>query len=337
MRILVGASARIHVRADTRSPASSPGRDIAAYSTWVQLPIVIFVGARYCVARFFQAMRCVILIVLAAAAIIGPIAFTQAKEESARAGAEGDGAMDAAWLPMPEEMVDALLRTARVSKRDVVIDLGSGDGRIPLAAAAKYGANSIGIEFDAEMIAASRKRADEQGMAGRVEFRQADWYDADLSKATVVTMFLTEAQNAKLRPKLLKLKPGTRVAAYKHGIPEWEPDEIVSIGEHKGMLWVVPVNVAGNWRLHLTEGRGVRDLAVALTQRYQRVEGDVKGVGLATELVRQGIVRGDRFSFLLPGELGDRSFFAQVVGEVMTGTVSDGVRSVRFRADRVGK
>ncbi len=282
-------------------------------------------------------MRCVVLMVLAAAAIIVPSASGHAKEESAREGAEGDSAKDAAWLPMPEEMVDALLRTARVSRRDVVIDLGSGDGRIPIAAAAKYGAHSIGIEFDAEMIAASRKRADEQGVSRRVEFLQADWYSADLSKATVVTMFLTEAHNAKLRPKLLQLKPGTRVAAYKHGIPEWEPDEIVSIGEHKGMLWVVPVNVAGHWRLHLNEGRGIRDLALALTQRYQRVEGEVKGVNLATELLRQGIVRGDRFSFLLPGELGDRSFFAQVVGEVMTGTVSDGVRSVRFRADRISK
>ena len=281
-------------------------------------------------------MKLVVLILLGAMTI-APVAFAAAKNEPAQLAPEDSSAKDAGWLPTPDEMVDGLLRAARVSKRDLVIDLGSGDGRIPIAAASKFGAHAIGIEFDAEMIAASRKRADEQGVAARVEFRQGDLFEADLSNATVVTMFLAETFNAKLRPRLLKLKPGTRVAAYKHGIPEWEPDEVVSVGEHKGMIWIVPANVAGNWRLRLTEGRGVRDLAITLTQRYQRVEGDVKVAGVATELVRQGIVRGDRFSFLVSGESGDRSFFAQVVGEVMSGTVSDGVRSVRFRADRVGK
>ncbi|MFN0300207.1 MAG: SAM-dependent methyltransferase [Burkholderiales bacterium] len=286
------------------------------------------------------ALRIVSITLLAAVIVTAaPIAYPESKDEAAKsvAAAEADTAKDVTWLPTPEEMVDALLRTARVSRRDVVIDLGSGDGRIPIAAAVKFGAQGIGIEFDPELIAASRKRADELGVADRVEFRQADLFDADISKATVVTLFLAEAHSAKLRPKLLKLKPGTRIASYKHGIPDWEPDEVVTIGDHKGMLWVVPTNVAGSWRLRLTEGRGARDLSVTLAQRYQRVEGDVKGAGASTELVKQGIVRGDRLSFLLAGESGDRSFFAQVVGEVMSGTVSDGVRGVRFRADRVTK
>lgn len=285
-------------------------------------------------------LRFVSMALLAALiATAAPIATAEGKGDAAKpvSVSEAETAKDITWLPTPDEMVDALLRTARVSKRDLVIDLGSGDGRIPIAAAAKFGAHGIGIEFDPELIAASRKRADELGVADRVEFRQEDLFDADISKATVVTLYLAEAHSTKLRAKLLKLKPGTRVASYKHGIPDWEPDEVVSVGDHKGMLWVVPTNVAGSWRLRLTEGRGARDLSVTLLQRYQRVEGDVKGAGAATELVKQGIVRGDRLSFLLPGELGDRSFFAQVVGEVMTGTVSDGVRGVRFRADRVTK
>jgi Methyltransferase domain len=258
-------------------------------------------------------------------------------EPDANKSAATDGAKDAAWLPTPDEMVDALLRAARVSKRDLVVDLGSGDGRIPVTAAAKFGAEGLGIESDPEMIAASRKRAEEQGVSQRVEFRQADVFEADLSKATVVTLHLAELYGVKLRSKLLALKPGTRIAAYKHGIPNWEPDEIVTVGEHRGMLWVVPIDVAGTWRLHMTEGRGARNFTLTLTQRFQRIEGDLRAPATATEQVKQGVVRGDRLSFLLPGESGYRSFFAQVVGEVMSGTASDGVRSVRFRADRTGK
>ena len=246
-------------------------------------------------------------------------------------------AIDGGWSPIPDDMVNALLRAARVSKRDLVVDLGSGDGRIPIAAAAKFGAQGIGIESDPEMIAASRKRAEEQGISQRVEFRQEDLDNVDLSKATVITIQLAEPNNEKLRSKLLRLKPGTRIAAYKYGIADWEPDDTVTVGEHKGMLWVVPIDAAGTWQLRLAEGRGTRDFVLTLTQRFQRIEGDVRAAGTATELVKQGIVRGGRVSFLLPGEFGDRSFFAQIFSDVMSGTVSDGVRSVRFRADRIGK
>jgi SAM-dependent methyltransferase len=248
-----------------------------------------------------------------------------------------DGAKDAPWLAMPDEMVDALLRAARVVRRDLVVDLGAGDGRIPIAAAAKFGAQGLGIESDPEMIAASRKRAEEHGVSQRVEFRQGDPLEADLAKATVITIHLAEPNNVKLRAKLLGLKPGTRIASYRNGIPDWEPDETVTVGEHKGMLWVVPIDAAGNWRLRMAEGRGIRDFTLTITQRYQRIDGDIRGAATATEQVKLGFVRGDRVSFLLPGESGDRSFFAQVIGEVMSGTLSDGVRSVRFRADRTGR
>lgn len=277
---------------------------------------------------------------LLVSALLAPLsASAQTAPEPARAPAESDAPKDIAWQPVPEEMVDALLRAARVSKRDVLIDLGSGDGRFPIAAA-KFGARAIGVEADAEMIAISRKRASEAGLGDRVEFKQGDLFAADLAPATVISVHLESQHKAKLRAKLLGLRPGTRIVGYQHGIEDWEPDELIDGADRKdpkGMIWIVPANAAGTWRVRLAEGRAPRDFDVVLAQRHQRLTGEVRIAGQPNEAVRNGVLRGDRLSFFLPSEPSERLFFAQVYGEVMTGVVTDGVRSVRFRGDRVGK
>lgn len=242
-----------------------------------------------------------------------------------------------------DAMIEALLNAARVSKRDLVVVLGSGEGRIPLVAATKFGARAIGIERDTHRVDTSRKRAIEVSAGDRVTFRAGDPMQAAIDEATVLFALLAPVPLAQMRPRLQSLRPGTRVLGYEFGIEGWEPDQTITLDDApedkdaKGMLWIVPARVAGVWQLKLAEGRAPHDLMVSLRQRFQRVEGDVRAAGTKDEAITNAIVRGDRLSFLLPGEAGERAFYALVRGNTMTGVATDGVRSVRFRADRAAK
>jgi len=148
---------------------------------------------------------------------------------------------DILYLPTPHLVVAAMLRLARVSQTDVVYDLGSGDGRIPIAAARDHGARSIGIELDARMVARARCNTREAGMERLVEFRQEDLFSADLRQATVVTLFLFPGMNRRLLPKLLaELRPGTRIVSHRFGLGDWPPEKTVEAGGHPLLLWTVP-------------------------------------------------------------------------------------------------
>lgn len=242
-----------------------------------------------------------------------------------------------------DAMIEALFTAARVSKRDLVLVLGSGEGRIPIVAATKFGARAIGVERDAQRVEAARKRAIEANTGDRVIFRTGDPMQVALDDATVLFALLAPVPLAQMRPRLQALRPGTRILGYEAGIETWEPDETITLDEApddkdaKGMLWIVPARVAGVWQLKLAEGRAPHDLTLALRQRFQRVEGDVRAAGVQDESVKNAVMRGDRLSFLLPGEAGERAFYALVRGNTMTGVATDGVRSVRFRADRAAK
>lgn len=145
------------------------------------------------------------------------------------------------YLPTPHAVVGAMLRLAGVSQSDIVYDLGSGDGRIPIAAARDHGARSVGIELDGRMIERARCNARETGMERLVEFRQEDLFIADLRKATVVTLFLFPQINQKLRPKLLaELRPGTRIVSHRFGIGDWPPERTIEAEGHPLLLWTVP-------------------------------------------------------------------------------------------------
>ena len=148
---------------------------------------------------------------------------------------------DVLYLPTPHTVVEAMLRLARVSRTDVVYDLGSGDGRIPIAAARVHGARGVGIELDGRMIESARRNAREAGMERLVEFRQEDLFLTDLREATVVTLFLFPHLNQRLGPKLrAELRPGTRIVSHRFGIGDWKPERSIEVGGHPVFLWTVP-------------------------------------------------------------------------------------------------
>ena len=145
------------------------------------------------------------------------------------------------YLPTPQPVVEAMLRLARVSRTDIVYDLGSGDGRIPITAARAYGARGVGIELDGRMIERARCNAREAGMERLVEFRQQDLFRADLREATVVTLFLFPEMNRRLGPKLLaELRPGTRIVSHRFDLGDWRPERTIEVNGHPLLLWIVP-------------------------------------------------------------------------------------------------
>lgn len=210
----------------------------------------------------------------------------------------GQPGKDVVWIPTPEDTVEKMLDMARVTPRDYVIDLGSGDGRIVIAAA-RRGARALGIEYDANLVELSRARARQAGVAARAEFRKADLFETDLSPATVITMFLLPEINLALRPKLLALKPGTRIVSNSFRMDPWEPDQSVDIlpeGDCESWceahLWIVPARVAGRYRLAQGE--------LTLTQEFQVLHGTLSRNDRVDE-IEDGRVRGGELSFRAGG------------------------------------
>lgn len=222
----------------------------------------------------------------------------------------GQGGKDVVWVPTSEALVERMLDLARVTADDVVMDLGSGDGRTVIAAA-KRGARAVGVEFSPDLVALSRRLAAEAGVEARATFVEADMYTADISKATVLALFLLPANLERLRDAFLALRPGTRVVINTYAIPEWEPDEQQTLPNCSvyctAVLYLVPARVQGRWQT--TQG----DLA--LEQRFQMVSGTLTAAGKGTPItgrmrgaelelrvggeVRRAVVKGDR----LEGEL----------------------------------
>jgi SAM-dependent methyltransferase len=183
--------------------------------------------------------------------------------------------IDVPFEPTPHPVVDAMLRLARVGPGDLLIDLGSGDGRIAIAAAKAYGAEAVGVDLDPRRIAEARERVRRHGVAGRVKFLHGDLFEADLGKATAVSLFLSADANLRLRPRLLGLAPGTRIVSNEHDMDDWRADSTqvfragASQGDYRLFSWVVPAQVEGAWRLKV----GGREAEVRLVQRYQRFAG----------------------------------------------------------------
>jgi SAM-dependent methyltransferase len=221
--------------------------------------------------------RLLLLVILLGAGSAGLAQQTQAPAKPF-APSVGQAGKDVIWVPTPQALVDKMLDMAKVTPSDYVIDLGSGDGRTVITAA-KRGARALGIEYEPDMVELSRQNAKREGVANRAEFVKADLFESDLSRATVVTMFLLPAINLKLRPTLLKLPPGTRVVSNTFTMGEWEPDEKVTLDQRTGcdatyctaLLWIVPAHVAGT---HKT-ARG----ELTLTQDFQRVSGTLHADG----------------------------------------------------------
>ncbi|MFW7381322.1 MAG: SAM-dependent methyltransferase [Oligoflexus sp.] len=154
---------------------------------------------------------------------------------------------DVVYVPTPQEVVDLMLNLAKVSKNDVVYDLGSGDGRIPITAAKKYGVKATGIEIRPELVKEARENAEKEGVADKAQFMQQDLFKTDFSEATVVTLYLLPSLNVKLRPKLLQeLKPGSRIVSHAFDMGEWKPDQVEELNGKRVYLWTVPKKVPKN-------------------------------------------------------------------------------------------
>jgi hypothetical protein len=204
----------------------------------------------------------------------------------------GQAGKDVVWVPTPQPLVEKMLDLAKVTPKDFVMDLGSGDGRTVITAA-KRGAHSMGVEFNPDMVTLSQNKVKEAGVADHAQIVQGDLFEADLSKATVITMFLLPTINEKLRPKILELKPGTRIVSNSFTMGDWESDETATVTEDctswcTALLWIVPAKVAGTW----TSPQG--DLV--LEQKYQMVTGTMGG-----KPISDGRLRGDQLTFTVGG------------------------------------
>ena len=229
-------------------------------------------------------------------AAFSALAFAQAqKAPSTYEPSVGQDGKDVVWVPTPQAVVDRMLDMARVTPRDFVMDLGSGDGRTVITAA-KRGARALGVEYNPDMVELSRRNAQKEGVAGRASFVKADLFETDFSRATVITMFLLPEINLKLRPKILALKPGTRIASNTFTMGDWEADQTATLENCDGswctaLFWIVPARVAGTYALPQGE--------LTLKQNFQMLSGTLRTEGKTFAL--EGRVRGEEVAFKAGG------------------------------------
>lgn len=232
-------------------------------------------------------------IVSLALALANPLAAVAQADDSWRPQ-RGQTGKDVMWLPTPDELAHRLLELARVGPNDLVYDLGAGDGKIAIAAAQRHGARAVGIEYNARLAAFAQREAERAGVADRVRIIQADLFQTDFSSATVLTLYLLDELNQQLRPRVLGMKPGTRVVSNSFAMGDWEPDQVIRVGSQVGYYWLVPANVAGEWQLEgLSETSGPAKLS--LVQRYQRLAGTITLEGRTLPLLSP-VIEGDRLS-----------------------------------------
>jgi SAM-dependent methyltransferase len=223
---------------------------------------------------------------------------------------------DVMWLPTPDAVVTRMLQAAKTTDKDLVYDLGAGEGRIPIAAAKQFGATAVGIEYDAALAALARRNAERAGVAGKVTIIQGDIFKEDFSKATVVTLYLLPDLNFQLRPQLLKMKPGTRIVSHMWDMGEWEPDEAFAVEDSDAYLWVVPAPVAGRWLVRNDDGW---EGELSFTQQFQRIGGTLTLRGKAQPLLG-AFVSGATLGFTFVDTDGAiRSARAQVDGNALEG------------------
>jgi SAM-dependent methyltransferase len=242
---------------------------------------------------------------------------------------------DVPFIPTPPAVVDAMLELAGVGPQDYVIDLGSGDGRIVIAAARKRGARGFGVEIDGNLVEVARREARREGVAGRVEFKAQNLFGTDIAQASVVTMYLYPRLMMQLRPRLFaELKPGSRVLSHDFDMGRWTPDAQVTVpvpGKPYGppssevYLWIMPAHAAGAWKWRPPEGGNSVDYELTLHQTFQMLDGNAV-VGGRPGRVEGGRMRGDEIRFMLTAEVGGRAlrheFRGRVDGDAISGRES---------------
>jgi len=249
--------------------------------------------------------------------------------------AEQHALADVPYVPTPASVVDAMLKLANIGPQDFVVDLGSGDGRIIIAAAKKLGARGFGVEIDGALVNEARREAERQGVAGRVEFLEQNLFITDIDRASVLTLYLYPSLLMQLRPRFFKeLKPGTRIVSHDFAMEDWRPDARVTVpvpGKLYGppssevYFWVVPVNAAGHWRWRSPAEPAAADVELVLSQRFQMLEGAPQ-VGGRRGRLEQGRMRGDEIRFILTAEVDGRPLRQEFSGRVSGDTINGKVK-----------
>lgn len=236
-----------------------------------------------------------------------------------------EGRGDVVYVPTPQVVVDTMLQMAKIGPKDYLIDLGSGDGRIVITAASKFGASGFGVDLDTYLLKLANQNAQKAGVTGKVHFVEENLFTTDLSRATVITTYLLPEMNLKLRPKLMALKPGTRIVAHDYHLGEWDPDEqrelVVpekKVGEPGISFifsYVVPARVPGKWQSLVNIGGRDTPLEFNLQQDFQEIEGKVEIRDRSLDL--RGRIMGENIRLLAGGRSG-------VVRHEFTGRIGDG-------------
>jgi len=270
---------------------------------------------------------------------------------------------DVPFVPTPEQVVMEMLKMANVNKNDVLYDLGCGDGRIVITAVKKFGCRGVGIDIDPQRIKESRENAKKQGVSNKVKFLQENLFTADISEATVVTLYLLSEVNLRLRPRLFtELAPGTRVVSHEFSMGKWEPEVSVTVktGEkpvvdywdqdvedywnsHNVLFWIIPANVSGTWELTIPDISVPKTLTLKFDQEFQQVNGKAyEGTSEIPLSIEEGKIKGDKIHFTLERKLRGRTQRMHLEGTIkdhtMKGAVTiegnPGTKEIKWKAQR---
>jgi SAM-dependent methyltransferase len=232
-------------------------------------------------------------------------------------------ALDVPYEPTSYGIAKEMLNMAGVTSKDLIYDLGCGDGRIVIMAAKERGARGVGVDLDPERIRESRENAKAAGVTRLIRFFEQNLFDTDISQATVVILYLYPEVNLKLRPKLLRdLKPGTRIVSHSHTMGDWEDDATKRVEGHDLHFFLVPANVTGTWRWDEPDGRGA---SLSLTQKFQQVKGSMT-IGAETHPITDFSLRGETILFRVDRPIQGKkqvfSYEGQVSGDTIQGKIT---------------
>jgi methylase of polypeptide subunit release factors len=243
-----------------------------------------------------------------------------------------EGVGDVVYVPTPQTVVEAMLKMAKVGPNDYLIDLGSGDGRIVVTAAKKYGTRGFGVDLDTVLLKRAHESAKREGVTDRANFIEQNLFETDLAQATVITSYLLPEMNEKLRPKILKLKPGTRVVAHDYHMGEWRPDDndtlvvpektVGNPGISYIFMWYVPANAAGTWQAAVPVAGQTLAVDVSFDQRFQMLSGNAQ-INQRPAQIQGARVKGEEVTFWLVTGSGAgairHEFNGKLQGDTLTG------------------
>lgn len=232
----------------------------------------------------------------------------------------GQPGKDVIWVPTNDALVERMLRMAKTTSNDLVYDLGAGDGKIAITAAKKFGARSVGVEYNPDMAKYAQCLVQAEGVSGRAQVIQGDIFETDFTAATIVTLYLLPELNLRLRPTLLKMKPGTRVVSHSFLMDDWEPDDRSTTEDGYAYLWIVPAQVQGTWTF--TPQQGGERFVAQLEQTFQNLRGNI-GAGASAKAIAEAKLNGSEIQFSFVGERGTSQLKGKVNGPRIEATVID--------------